>query len=143
MQSVKLPRLNGVGIGPGTETYVIWGGPIAMALCLHQGNVYIKRKLRVWRAQKCIPLVVAKSPLTSTGRQTTPTQKSRYKTCNRNLLKFGWTDCHGTLLHQGNIHIKRKLRIWKSQKCSPSQCEKPSYLCGPSNYLVSRELVQG
>ena len=61
------PCLKGVGIGPGTETCVNWGGPIAMVPCLHQGNLYIKRKLRVWRAQKCNLLVGAKTALTSTG----------------------------------------------------------------------------
>ena len=30
-----------------------------MVPCLHQGNIYTKRKLRVWREQICIPLVGA------------------------------------------------------------------------------------
>ena len=29
------------------------GQPFTMVPCLHQSNVYIKRKLRVWRVQKC------------------------------------------------------------------------------------------
>ena len=35
--------------------------PIAMVPCLHQDNDYIKRKLRVCRAQKCNLLVCAKT----------------------------------------------------------------------------------
>ena len=41
--------------------------PIAMVRCLHQWNVYIKRKISVCRAQKCNPRFGAKSPLRSTG----------------------------------------------------------------------------
>ena len=68
-----------------------------MVPCLHQGNIHIKRKLRVWRAQKCISLVGAKSPLTCAGRQTTPSQMSRYRVGNGNLRKLGWTYRHDTV----------------------------------------------
>ena len=34
-----------------------------MVPCLHQGNIYEKRKLRIWRDQKCIALVGAKTHL--------------------------------------------------------------------------------
>ena len=44
-----------------------------------------------------------------------------------------------TLL-QSNIYIKRKLRVWRDQKCHPLVGEH-TYLCGPSNYHVSREAV--
>ena len=67
VRAVKLPRLKGVGIGIGTKTSVNWGGPIAMVPCLQQGNICIKRKLWVWRGQKCIFLVGAKSPFTVAG----------------------------------------------------------------------------
>ena len=46
-------------------------GPISMVPCVHQGNIYTKRKLKVWRDQKCIPLVGAKTPVTCAGRQNT------------------------------------------------------------------------
>ena len=97
VQAVKLPRLKGVGIGPSTETCVNWGGLIAMVPCLHQGNVHIKRNLWVWRDQKCIPLVSAKSPFTCAGRQTTPSQGSRYRPENGNFLKLWRTYRHGTV----------------------------------------------
>ena len=62
MLAVKTPRFDGGNIGPRTESCVICYGPIAMVPCLHQGNIYTERKLRVWRDQKCIPLVGAKKP---------------------------------------------------------------------------------
>ena len=60
-----------------------------MVPCLHQGNIYIKRELGVWRDQKCIPLVGGKTPVTRAGRQTTPYQWRRYLAENGNLRKLG------------------------------------------------------
>ena len=91
VRAVKLPHLKGVGIGPRTQTCVNWGGPIAMLSSLHQGNIYFNRMIRVWRDQKCTPLVGAKTPLTCAGRQTTPSQGSLYRAENGNLSKLEWT----------------------------------------------------
>ena len=85
----KLPRLKGGGIGPRKETCVNSGGSITLVPCVHQGKIYIKRQPRVWRVQKCIPLVGAKTPLTCVGRQTTPSQGRRYRDENGNLRKLG------------------------------------------------------
>ena len=82
---------------PTRETCVYWGGPIAMVPCLHQGNIYMKRKLRVWRDQKCISLLGAKTPLTCAGRETTPSQMRRYRVDKGNLRKLGRTYRHGTV----------------------------------------------
>ena len=49
----KLPRFLQRRIGQAIEIFKISGLPIVMVPCLHQCSVYIKRKLRVWRAQKC------------------------------------------------------------------------------------------
>ena len=57
-----------------------------MVPCLHQDNIYIKRKLRVWRAQKCISLVGGNSPNVLQDR-----------VGNGNLRKLGWTYRHGTV----------------------------------------------
>ena len=177
VRAVKLPHYKSVGTGPRTGTCVNWGGPIAIVPCLHQCNIYIKRKLRIWRVQKCIPVVSAKTPLTCADRQTTPSQGSRCRPENGNLHKLGWTCHHGAVfaprqylyqkeamgmerpemyctsrctnlnlprfkgvgiglrtetcinfcgpitmvpcLHQGNIYIKRKIRVWRDQKCIP------------------------
>ena len=59
---------------------------MAMVPCLHQGNIYTKRNPRVWRDQKCIPLVGAITPLTSAGRQNTPSRGRKYRAQNG---KFG------------------------------------------------------
>ena len=72
VRALKIPRLEGGSIGPRTESCVNWDGPISMVPCFHQGNIYTKRKLRVWRDQKCIPLVGAITPLTCAGPQNTP-----------------------------------------------------------------------
>ena len=64
----KLPRFMRSSIGPGMEICENSGLPISMVPCLHQKIAYIKRKLRVWKAQKCIVLVGAETVLTRAGR---------------------------------------------------------------------------
>ena len=79
------------------ETSVNWGVPTATVTCLHQRNIYIKMKLRVYRDRKCIYLVGAKTPLTCAGRQTTPYEMRRYRVDNGNFRKLGSTYRHGTV----------------------------------------------
>ena len=43
-----------------------------------QSNVYIKKKLQVWRVQKYIPLIGAQTALTCVGRNTSPPHVSQY-----------------------------------------------------------------
>ena len=142
MLAVKEPCVKGDSIVGGTKTCVNWGGPIAMVPCLHQGNIYIKRKVRVWRTQKCISLVGAKSPLTCAGCQTTPSQMSRYRVGNGNLRKLEWTYRHGTVLAPRQyLHQKEATGMESPEMYFRSRCKMPSYLCGPSKYRVSRETV--
>ena len=119
MRAVKIPRLEGGGIGPRTESCVICDGPIAMVPCLHQGNIYTKRKLRVWIDQKCIPLVGAKTILTCARRQNTPSRFRRYRAQNRKLRNFDGPMAMVSCFHQGNIYTKRKRRVRRDQKCIP------------------------
>ena len=119
MRAVKIPRLEGGSIGPRTESLVNWDGPMAMVPCLHQGNTYTKRKLRVWRDQKCIPLVGAITPLNCSGRHNPLLEGG-----NIGPRTEGCVFCDGPIsmvpcFHQGNIYTKRKLRVWKDQKCIP------------------------
>ena len=117
VRAFKIPRLEGYGIGPRMESCVIWDGPIAMVPSLHQGDIYTKRKLRVWRDQKCILLVGAKPYL--------PVRS--VKIPNLEIDGIGprtessvTCDGHITMvpcLHQGNIYTKRKLRVWREQVC--------------------------
>ena len=142
MRDIKLTHLKKVGIELGTEPCVNWGLPIAMVPCLHQGNIDIKRKLRRWRAQKCIFLVGANSPLTSSGCPTIPSQGSRYRDENVNLPKLGWTYCYGTVFATRQfLHQKEATGMDSPEMYFPSRCKKPSYLCGPSNYPVSMESI--
>ena len=60
-------------------------------------SLYIKMKLRVWRAQKCDLLVSAKTAPTGTGQQTTPCHVAPYRANNENFRNFGATFCHGTV----------------------------------------------
>ena len=84
-------------MGPTTESCVNWGGTIAMVPCLHQGNIYTKRKLWVWRDQKCIPLVGAKTALSCVGRQTTPSRLMPFRAKTEKFRKLGGTYRHGTV----------------------------------------------
>ena len=88
-----------------------------MVPCLHQDNIYIKRKLRVWRAQKYISLVGAKSPLTCAARQTTPSQLSRYRVEYGNLRKLVWTYRHGTMFAPRKILHQKEATGMTAQKC--------------------------
>ena len=85
---------------------------------LHQRNGSIKRKLLVWRAQKCIVLVEAETVLTSAGLQTTPFHGWQYRSENGNMRNFGPTNPHGTAFAPNcNGYIKRELRVWRDQNC--------------------------
>ena len=115
-----------------------------MVPCVHQGNIYIKRKLRVWRDQKYIPLVGGITPLKCAGRQNTPSRGRQYRAQYGKLSNLpvravkiprleggsigpsteSCINCDRPIsmvpcLHQGNIYIKRKLRVWRDQKCTP------------------------
>ena len=96
-----------------------WDGPMAMVPCLHQGNINTKRKLRVWRDQKCIPLVGAITLLNCAGRHNTPSRGRQYRAQNGKFGKLGRTYGHGTVFAHGNIYTKRKQLVWRDQKCIP------------------------
>ena len=78
----KLPMFRTLRIGPAMKFAETSSEPIAMVPCLHQGNVYMKRKLRVWRAQKCNLLVGANTAPTSTGPQTSHVSYTPYRAAN-------------------------------------------------------------
>ena len=84
----KLPRVFHRSIGQAIEIFKISGLPNDMVPCLHQCNVYIKRKLLAWRAQKCNLLVSAKTEPTGTGQQTNTCITAPYSASIRNFSKF-------------------------------------------------------
>ena len=103
-----------------------------MVPCLNHSSVYIKRKLRVWRVQKYIPLVGAKTALTCAGLLITTSHVRRYRAENGNFRKFWCTFHHGTVvpcLHQNNLYIKRTLRVWRVQKYIPLVGSKTVLTC--------------
>ena len=109
-----------------------------MVSCLHQNNVYIKRKLQVWRVQKCIPLVSAKTVLTCVGRQITPSHLSQYRAENGNLRKSGSTFRHGTAFAPKQCLYQKEAPGMDSLKIlSSSQWKNCTYVCGTENYPIS------
>ena len=73
---------------PRTESCVNCDGPFSIVPCLHLGNIYTKRKLRVWRDQKCILLISGTSPLDGAGRQSTPSRGRQYRAQNGKLRRL-------------------------------------------------------
>ena len=71
--------------------------PFTVVPCLHQRNLYMKRKLREWRTQKCNPCFGAESPLRSTGQQTSSFHASPYSAVSVNLRKLIDTFHRGTV----------------------------------------------
>ena len=117
MRVRKLPRVMGGSTGSSKEICETSGIPIPMVPRLHQCNGYIKRKLLVWRVQKCIALVGADIALTSAGPQTTPchggSTGSTKEICETSGLPIPMVP----RLHQCNGYINRKLRAMRVQKC--------------------------
>ena len=116
VRAVKIPRLEGGSLGPRTESMVNWDGPMAMVPCLHQGNIYTKRKLRVWRDQKCIPLVGA---ITVRAVKIPRLEGGSIGPRTESLVNWDGPLAMLPCLHQGNTYTKRKLRVWRDQKCIP------------------------
>ena len=100
---------------------------MAMLPCLHQGNIYTKRKLRVCREQKCIPLVGAITPLTCAGRQNTPSRGSRYKAQNGKFGKLGRTYDHGTVFAPRKyLYQKEATGMERPEMYDVSRCNNPT-----------------
>ena len=120
------------------------GLPFTIVPCLHLSNVYIKRKLQLWRVQRYIPLVVAKTALTCAGRQTTPFHASQYRAENGNLRISGSTFHHGTVFAPEQCSHQKEATGMESPKIySSSWCEKRPYLCRTANYPISCKPVYG
>ena len=113
-----------------------------MVPCLHQGNIYTKRKLRAWKDQKCIPLVGVITPLNCPGRQNTPSRGMRYRAQNGKFPKLGRTHRHGTVFAPRKyLYEKEATGMKRPEMYSTSRWNNPTYLYGPSKYPVSREAV--
>ena len=109
----KLTRFIGDRTWPRMEICKISGLQFPMAPHLHQSNGYIRRKVRVWRAQEYNALVGEETVLSSAGPQT--------------------TSFHGGAV-QGRKSKYAKFRVYQSpcyRVCTkPMVILKGSYLCG-------------
>ena len=142
MRAIIIPHLEGGSIGPRTESLVNWDGPMVMVPCLHQGNIYTKRKLRVWRDQKCIPLIDAVTRLNCAGRHNTPSRGKQYWAQNGKFGKLGRTYGHGTVFAPRKyFYQKEATGMERPEMYSVSRCNNPTYLSGPSKYPISTEVV--
>ena len=105
-------------------------------------NVYMKRKLRVWRVQNCIPLVDAKTSLTCAGLQTTQSQVSKYRAKNGNLRKSVSTFSHGKMFAPKQCLYQKETTGMESPKIySTSWCKNLTYLCVTANDPISSSPV--
>ena len=142
MRDVKIPRLEGGSIGPRTESWVNWDGPVAMVPCLHQGNIYTKRKLWVWRDQKCILLVGGTTPLKCAGHQNTASRGRQYRAQIGKLGKLGRTYGHGTVFAPRKyLYQKEATSMERPEMYSASRWNNPTCLRVPLKYPVLREAV--
>ena len=137
----KLPRFMGGTIGPRMEICDTSGLPIPMVPRLHQSNGYIKRKIRVWRAQKCLALVGAETVtvLTSTGPHPPPffIGGGQYRVGNGNMQNFRPTNPHGTAFAPKQwLYEKEDTGLERSKMFYPSRCRNSTYQCGAVNYPV-------
>ena len=107
---------------------------------LNQGNIYSKRKLQVWRDQKCIPLVGAITPLTCTGRQNTQSRGRKYSSQKGKFRKLGWTYHHGAVFAPRKYSYQNDpMGMERPEMYFDTRCNNSTYLCGPSKYPVLRE----
>ena len=95
-----------------------------MVTCLHQWNVYIKRKLRVYSSHKCNPCFGAKSPLRSTDLQTTLFHAAPYRADSTTLWEFGAIYRHGTVFAPIECLYQKEAKGIRAQKCNPCSVQK-------------------
>ena len=69
-----------------------------------------------WRAQKCNPCFGAKSPLRSTGLQSTRFQAAPYRSDSPDLRRLGATFLHGTVITLNHSLYQKEATEMDSQK---------------------------
>ena len=98
-----------------------------MVPCFHQGNIYTKRKLQVWRDQKCVSLVGAITALNCEGRQNTPSRGRQYRAQSGKFGKLGRTYGHGTVFAPRKyLFQKEATAIERPEMYSVSRCNNPT-----------------
>ena len=106
---------------------------MAMVPCLHQRNIYTKRKQQVWRDQKCIPLVGAITPLKCEGRENTPSRGRQHRAKHGKFGKLGRIYGHDTVfVTRKYVYQKEATGMERPEIYSISRFNNHTYLCGPS-----------
>ena len=137
VRGCKLPSAIRSNIGSTKEIYETSSLPIPMVPRLYQCNVYIKRKLRAWRVQKCIALVGSDTVLTSAGPQTTPCHGWQYRVQRGNVRNFEPTNPHGTASAPMQcLYQKEATGMESSKMYCPSRWTYRTYQFGAANYPV-------
>ena len=140
MRAVKVPRLDGGSIGPSTESCINCDELISMVWCLHQGNIYIKRKLRVWRDQKYIPLVGGITPLNCASRHNTLSRGRQYRAQKGKFGKLGLTFGHGTVFAPRKyLYRGRQYRAQKGKFGIFGRTYGHGTVFAPRKYLYQKE----
>ena len=93
------------------------GLPIPMIPRLNQSNAYVKRKLQVWRALKCIALIGAETVLTSAKPQTTLLDGGQYRAETGKMRNFGPANPHGTAFVPKQCLYQNEATGMDSPKC--------------------------
>ena len=114
------------------------GLPIPTVPRLHQSNGFIKRKLQVWRAQKCIGLVGTETVLTSAGPQISPFYGGQYRVRNGNMRNFRPSNPHGTAFPPMKcLYQKEATGMGNPKMYCSSPWNNSTYLCGSAHFPVS------
>ena len=125
------------GVWASNRNFQNFGLPIDIVPCFNHCNVYILRKLQVWRAQKFNFLVSAKIAQTGTGQETTPCLAAQYLASNRNFQNFGATYRHGTMFAPKQcLYCKKATSVESPIMQFPSHCKNRTNCCGSTNYPV-------
>ena len=119
------------------------GLPFPMVPCLHQSNLHIKRKLRVWSVQKCSPLIGGKPTITCAILQTTQSYGRQYRAENGNFTNSESNFSHCTMFAPKQCLHEKEATCMESSKIQfSSRCKNCTYLCGTANDPYSRKAVQ-
>ena len=131
-QAIKIPRLEGGSIGPRTESLGKLGRTYGDGTVFAPRKYLHQKKLRVWRHQKCIPLVGAINQLTCAGRSNTPSRGRQYRAKNGKLGKLERTCDHGTVFAPKKyLYQKEATGMERPEMYSASRWNNSTYLRGP------------
>ena len=98
-----------------------------MVPCLHKESIYIKRKLQVWRDQKCNPLVGVITTLTCAGLHNTPSRGRQYRAQYGKFVKLGRTYGLGTVFEPTKyLYQKEATGMERPEMYSFNRCNNPT-----------------